>query len=264
MSRPTGSSSSVRVTFAGTGDAWGSGGRLQTCLLVDGRAATFLIDCGASSLPALKRIGRSPGEVDLIVISHLHGDHFAGIPFLLLEAQHASKRTRPLTITGPPGLRTRLKQALDVLFPGAAATDWRFPLEVLELEPEARVELGPVAVTAFSVVHPSGAPPLALRFEYDGFVIAYSGDTEWTDALVRAAQDADLFIAEGYTLEERVRYHLDVRTLTSHLDEIGPKRLILTHMSDDVLMRLDELAWEPAEDGMTLVLERSRHAPHLA
>jgi ribonuclease BN (tRNA processing enzyme) len=117
----------VRITFAGTGDAFGSGGRLQSCVVVDGQQTTFLIDCGASSLPALRRIGRSPNDADAIVISHLHGDHFAGIPFLLLDAQYAGKRVRPLTIAGPEGTTTRIEQALEVLFPGAAATPGAFP-----------------------------------------------------------------------------------------------------------------------------------------
>lgn len=245
----------LRVTFAGSGDAFGSGGRLHTCLLIDAPATTFLVDCGPSSLAALRRLGRSPAEIDVIVVSHLHGDHFAGIPFLLLEAEHASKRTRRLTIAGPPGSRSRIEQALDIFFPGAAATDWRFPLEVLELDPEVPAQLGPVTVTPFVVVHPSGAPPFALRLECDSFVIAYSGDTEWTESLVRAARGADLFIAEAYTFERHVRYHLDLRTLANHLDRIGAKRVILTHMSDDVLSRTNELDWEPADDGMEVVLD---------
>jgi ribonuclease BN (tRNA processing enzyme) len=245
----------LRVTFAGSGDAFGSGGRLHACLLVDARATTFLVDCGPSSLAALRKLGRSPGEVDLIVVSHLHGDHFAGIPFLLLDAQHVSKRTRRLTIAGPPGSRSRIEQALELFFPGAGATDWRFPLEVLELEPEVPAQLGPLTVTPYVVLHPSGAPPFALRVECDGFVIAYSGDTEWTESLGAAARGADLFIAEAYTFERPVRYHLDLRTLANHMDEIGAKRVILTHMSDDVLSRLNELDLEPADDGMEVVLD---------
>ena len=245
----------MRVTFAGSGDAFGSGGRLHPCLLVDAPATTFLIDCGPSSLAALRRLGRSPGEIDVVVVSHLHGDHFAGLPFLLLDAQHASKRTRRLTIAGPPGSRSRIEQVLDLFFPGAAASDWRFPLEMLELEPETRVQLGALTVTPFVVVHPSGAPPFALRVECDGFIIAYSGDTEWTESLGPAARGADLFIAEGYTIEPRVRYHLDLRTLSTHLDKIGAKRIILTHMGEDVLSRMNELEWESADDGMEVVLD---------
>jgi ribonuclease BN (tRNA processing enzyme) len=110
-------------------------------------------------------------------------------------------------------------------------------------------------VKPYVVVHPCRAPPFALRLECDGFVIAYSGDTEWTESLVQAARGADLFIAEAYTFERRVRDHLDLRTLANHLDEIGAKRIIVTHMSEDVLSRPNELDWEPADDGIEVVLD---------
>ena len=97
----------MQLRFVGCGDAFGSGGRLNTCFHVSGREANFLIDCGASALPALKRLEIDRNEIDLILITHFHGDHFAGLPFVLLDAQF-SRRTRPLTIAGPQGIETRL------------------------------------------------------------------------------------------------------------------------------------------------------------
>src|SRR5262244_2652310 len=108
--------SGVSVTFVGSGDAFGSGGRFQTCILVDFSGGRFLLDCGASSLIALKQLGISPASIDTILITHLHGDHFGGLPFFILDAQF-SKRETPLVIAGPPGLRDRLKAAMEVLFP---------------------------------------------------------------------------------------------------------------------------------------------------
>src|SRR5207302_8674683 len=98
----------VTVRFLGCGDAFGSGGRFQTCFLVRSDTARFLIDCGASSLIAMNRFGVDPAEIDLILLSHLHGDHYGGLPFFLLDAQILRRRTRPLVIAGPPGLRKRL------------------------------------------------------------------------------------------------------------------------------------------------------------
>ena len=93
----------IEIYFLGTGDAFGSGGRLQTCIHVKTQEFRFLIDCGASALIGMKRFGVDPSLVDLIFLSHLHGDHFAGIPFLILDGQF-SRRTRPLQIVGPPGV----------------------------------------------------------------------------------------------------------------------------------------------------------------
>jgi ribonuclease BN (tRNA processing enzyme) len=98
----------------GCGDAFGSGGRFNTCFKIDAKQAAILLDCGASSLVALKARHIDPNVIDAIMLSHLHGDHFGGLPFLLLDAQLLSRRTRPLVIAGPPGTRTRLDAALEV------------------------------------------------------------------------------------------------------------------------------------------------------
>ena len=110
----------MKVTFLGSGDAFGSGGRLQTCILVAASTGKFLIDCGASSMIAIRKFDVNPNEISQIVLTHLHGDHFCGLPFFLLDAQMISKRTEPLTIIGPLGTKARLLSAMDVMFPGSS------------------------------------------------------------------------------------------------------------------------------------------------
>ena len=109
----------VRVRFLGSGDAFGSGGRLQTCMLLESEGFRCVVDCGASSLIALKRAAIDPNEIDTILITHLHGDHFGGIPFLVLDGQF-SRRSRNLLVAGPPGLTERVTQAMEVFFPGSS------------------------------------------------------------------------------------------------------------------------------------------------
>jgi ribonuclease BN (tRNA processing enzyme) len=244
----------VQITFLGSGDAFGSGGRFQTCFLVESSAEPFLIDCGASSLIAMRRFRVAPNDVRLILLSHLHGDHFGGIPFFLLDAQLVSKRSRPLTIAGPAGTRSRLEQAAEALFPGSWQAERPFPLEIVELETERAERLEGLTVTPYPVDHPSGGPSLGLRIEIDGKVVAYSGDTEWTESLLPLARDADLLIAEAYYFEKQVRFHLDLRTLSTHVGELRARRVVLTHMSQDMLSRLGELEWEHAEDGKVIRL----------
>jgi len=239
----------VTVRFLGCGDAFGSGGRFQTCFLVRSGPTRFLIDCGASSLIAMNRFGIDPAEIDLILLTHLHVDHFGGLPFFLLDAQLLRHRARPLVIAGPPGTRTRVTDAMEIMFPGSSTIRWTFPLEMTELTPAQRRRLGAVAVTPYVVEHACGDPPFALRVECDGKVIAYSGDTVWTASLIPAARDADLFIAEAYTFEKKTKLHMDLTTLASHLGEIAAKRTILTHLGADMLDRSAGLAYECAEDG---------------
>ena len=244
----------MQLRFVGCGDALGSGGRFNTCFHVTGNSVNFLIDCGASSLPALKRLGIAREAIDLILITHFHGDHFAGLPFVLLDAQF-SRRTRPLTIAGPKGIETRLREVMEALFEHSSKTKPRFDLSVVALEPEQGRTFGEVKVTPYPVVHgESGGPFLAYRIEAEGRVIAYSADTEWTETLIPAAREADLFIAEAYYYDKIVKNHLSLTTLEAHLPEINARRLILTHMSDDMLGRLGSLSHATASDGMVVEL----------
>ncbi|MGY4157132.1 ribonuclease BN (tRNA processing enzyme) [Bradyrhizobium sp. USDA 4461] len=244
----------MQLRFVGCGDAFGSGGRFNTCFHVSGERANFLIDCGASSLPALKRLEIDRDAIDLILITHFHGDHFAGLPFFLLDAQF-SRRTRPLVIAGPEGIETKLPQVMEVMFEHSSRTRQRFDLSVVTLAPQEPRSFGEMTVTPFPVLHgESGGPFLAYRIEAEGRVISYSADTEWTDTLIPAAQNADLFIAEAYTHDKMVKNHLSLTTLDAHLPAINAKRVVLTHMSDDMLGRIDGLPYTAASDGMVVIL----------
>jgi ribonuclease BN (tRNA processing enzyme) len=241
----------------GSGDAFSSGGRFQTCIYVrsDGADAThLLIDCGASSLVAMKRFGVETSSIDTILLSHLHGDHFGGLPFFIMESQYVSRREKPLVVAGPPSLEARIYEAMEVLYPGSSETPWEFNLEFVELEDGTGTRIGPLKVTPYGVVHPSGAPSYALRVALEDRILAYSGDTEWTDALIGAASGTDLFICECNFWEKGVKNHLDYATLMEHRDELDCRRLVLTHMGGAMLRRVHSLDIEGAEDGKSYIL----------
>jgi ribonuclease BN (tRNA processing enzyme) len=226
---------------------------LQTCLLLRGPAGALLIDCGASSLIAMKQAGVDPSEIGWVLLTHLHGDHFGGLPFMVLDGQF-SRRTRPLIVAGPAGTRARVEAAMEVLFPGSTRVERRFALEFVELAQRVATAVGPATVTGFPVEHASGAPSYALRVEYGGKVIVYSGDTEWTESLVEATQGADLFVCEAYFFEKKIKFHLDYATLRAQRKRLECARIILTHMSRDMLGRLAESEMECASDGQIVTL----------
>ena len=157
----------MKLTVVGCGDAFGSGGRLQTCYHVEAAATRFLIDCGATTLIGFNSSASIPTAIETIFISHLHGDHFAGLVWWLVHAQHVAKRTAPLTVVGPAGIEARFEAAAEALFPGSTAIQRRYELRFLELTREQPLDVGAVRVTPFEVKHPSGAPPYALRFEVE-------------------------------------------------------------------------------------------------
>ncbi|HEY3918721.1 MAG TPA: MBL fold metallo-hydrolase [Stellaceae bacterium] len=244
----------MEIRFIGTGDAFGSGGRFNTCFLATGARCRFLIDCGASSLVALKQAAIDPGTIDAVVVSHLHGDHFGGLPFLLLDARLMAKRRRPLVLCGPPGLDERLAATQEALFPSSSQRPLGFALEHRALAAGTRCVTDGFAVTPYAAAHEAGAPCFSLRIECDERTIAYSGDTEWTEDLAAAASGADLFICECSSWERPLKGHLDYARLAPKLAALGAKRVILTHMNPDMLERRSALAHETASDGMVVIL----------
>ncbi|HUG06755.1 MAG TPA: MBL fold metallo-hydrolase, partial [Candidatus Limnocylindria bacterium] len=132
----------TRVRFIGSGDSFGSGGRFQTCILVDADGYRFLIDCGATSLVALKRSGVDPGSIDAVLLTHFHGDHSGGVPYLILDGQFG-KRERPLLIAGPPGVRERMTAVFEAALPTSSRTKQRFGVSYLELG-EKETQIGPL------------------------------------------------------------------------------------------------------------------------
>jgi ribonuclease BN (tRNA processing enzyme) len=247
----------MRVKIVGCGDAFGSGGRTNTCFWLETAKGLLTVDFGASALPALKAHKLDLIRIDGIVLSHLHGDHFGGLPFLLLDYQFLARRARPLLIAGPPGTRARLEAAMEVLFPKSSGTKWRFPWSVQEIAVGVASDvLGHTLLTA-EVIHQSGAPSTALRLSDGAKTFAYSGDTEWTDALLPIAAGADLFICECYAYAGKMTGHLSWEILKPKIPALGAKRLMVTHMNPTVLAKLDELRSTGvliAEDGLVLDL----------
>jgi ribonuclease BN (tRNA processing enzyme) len=245
----------MRVHFIGCGDAFGSGGRFNTCFHVTGDGANFLIDCGATSLVGLKRAKIERNPIDTILFTHFHHDHFGGVPFFIEDAQLIAKRERPLLLAGPPSLPARYATMMEAAFPGSSQMTLRFPLAFRELAIGTGNELGAIAVTPFPVRHDERAGPcLAHRIEIGGKVIAFSGDTEWTDTLIEAARGADLFICECYVREKPWKGHLSLKVLREKIDAIAPKRIVLSHMSEDMLENLGDVPFETAEDGKIIEL----------
>lgn len=243
----------MQLTFLGSGDAFSSGGRFQACLHLAGAAEPLLVDCGATTLVALKRAEIDPSSLGFVALSHLHGDHFAGLPWLILDGQF-SKRTRPLRIAGPPGVGERVNRTFEALYPGATSVERAFETAYGEFSERTPYELGPARITPFGVRHSSGAPSYALRIEYGGKVIAYSGDTEWTDTLIDVADGADLFVCECNFYDLKAPGHLNYVALAENRPRINCARLVITHMSEQMLGHSTEVDLEMAADGASVSL----------
>jgi ribonuclease BN (tRNA processing enzyme) len=245
----------MRLTVIGCGDAFGSGGRFNTCFMVEGSERTILLDCGASSSVALKARNVDLNSIDGIVLSHLHGDHFGALPFFMLESQFHLRRDKPLAVAGPPGTRERIDAAMEVFFPHSSKNVWRFPFVVGEIMPGVPDEVLGFAVRTAEVIHQSGAPSTAVRLTEGGKTLSYSGDTEWTDALIPIADGADLFIVECYDYDRDLPGHTSFATLQAKRASLLAKRIMVTHMNPTMLARQNEARAAGllvAEDGLVI------------
>ena len=230
----------MRLTIIGSGDAFGSGGRFNACFMVEAAGRRVLVDFGASSLVALRAMRIDPNDLDGVILSHLHGDHFGALPFFLIDAQLTSRRERPFTIAGPPGTRERLDAALEVFFPRSSQNTWGFGLDIVEIVPGESHRILGLDVETIEVIHPSGAPSTAVRVGDGERLLAYSGDTEWTEALVRVADGADLLVIECYEHSRPVPGHLCWTTLSKRLPDLRARRVMITHMNASMLERVED------------------------
>lgn len=245
----------MNITILGSGDAFGSGGRFNTCLHVEAGAERLLIDCGGSGMVALNKAGIARNGLSTLLFTHFHGDHFGGLPAFLLDALFVSRRSEPLTVAGPAGIERRTMQALETDFPGASGNAWRFPIHFVEITPEQPARLSGVAVTAFPMRHDERAGPCqGYRLAHDGKVFAFSGDTAWTESLIPLAAGADALLVECYAHGIKLANHMDYLTLAAHRAQLETPRVILTHMGIDMLAHREPLPEERAHDGMVITL----------
>ena len=238
----------MKLHILGCGDAFGSGGRNHSGYLVEADQRLFLLDCGPTTLPAMKRAGFDPLGLDAIFLSHLHGDHFGGIPFFFVDYLYQRSRSQPLHIAGPAGTEEKVSDLFRLMY---GARDLP-PVEFHLLEPEKPALVAGIEVFPFRVPHQMSEVSLALKAGYGGKQILFSGDSAWTERFINEARGVDLFLCECSFYDQGAGNHIRYLTLRENLPRLECKRLILTHLGEEMLARRSELAVVCAEDGMVI------------
>jgi ribonuclease BN (tRNA processing enzyme) len=249
---PVGGFALTRLTFVGTSDAFGAGGRRQAALFLDTPAGGLLLDCAPTTGSGLAALGIPRDAIDAVAISHFHADHFAGIPQLVLAAVYEDARRRPLVIAGPPDVEARVRRAAEAMGHPLVKHERAFPLRFVELHPGAPVDLGPARVSAFPTQHDPESLPHGLTVEGGGRRIVYSGDTGWFDGLPGHARGADLFVCECTFYDHPFDQHLSYRTIVERAPRFACERLVLTHLGSSMTGRRGQLEIETADDGLSL------------
>jgi ribonuclease BN (tRNA processing enzyme) len=242
----------MRLHVLGCGDAFGSGGRQQSAYLVETNDCLFLLDCGPTALLAMKRAGFDPQRLDAIILSHLHGDHFGGLPFFFIDDLYRKPRHKPLIIAGPPGTEDRTLRLTEIMYGGARGPE-QTSLHVFQvLRPDQAQRVGPLEVFPFRVPHQTHDISLGLKVGYKGKQILFSGDSAWTELFIEHARGVDLFLCECSFYREQTGMHINYQTLQANLPRLECGRVVLTHLGEEMLAHKDELTVTSANDGMVI------------
>jgi ribonuclease BN (tRNA processing enzyme) len=224
----------MKVNILGCGDASASGGRMQTAFYVELPELNFMIDCGATALTGIKKLKIDHTKLDVVFISHLHGDHFGGIPYLLIDL-NITERKDPLYIYGPKDTADKIKEVAELLYKGHGIDKNKFKVIIREYDTGDTIKFKGMKITSYSVKHSDAVHPHALRFEVNNKIICFSGDTQWVYELIPASDNSDLFICECSFYDTEFEGHMNYREIEKHLHEIKSKKIVLTHMSPEML-----------------------------
>ena len=216
------------LTFLGTGNAFAPT-RYWSSFLANDR---WLFDAPPTLLAHLKRLDKDARKIDTVFISHFHGDHYFGLPFLLLEFAELLPRNENLTIVGPPGIAKRLESLTNLAFRNVfRKRDRGYQLDFIEARDGKHALVGEIGFTSREVEHVNDLECYAYRVETPAGIIAYSGDTVMCDALVPIATGADVFVVECSCWGDQCGPHLNPRDIMT-LREQSPTstKFVLTHI----------------------------------
>jgi ribonuclease BN (tRNA processing enzyme) len=256
----------LRITVLGKSPSWQDAGGACSGYLIQAGQTSVLLDCGNGVFGKLReRIDYV--ELDAVIVSHLHADHWLDLVPYSYALIYAPKQ-QPVPVHTWPGTDSPARPRL-IAPPGARETFRRVTgawgnedliesaFEIDEYEPNATVEVGEIRASFHPVPH--FIDTFAVNLTADGAgKLAYSADTRPGDELVEIARDADLLLVEA-TLPrpERtgVRGHLTPEEAGEHARRAGAKRVVITHISDELG---DEWAREEAERGYGAPVEVAR------
>jgi ribonuclease BN (tRNA processing enzyme) len=244
----------TRVICLGSGDAFSAEGRFQSAYIVESPEGTLLLDCGATILTSTKSLKRSLAPVDMIFISHLHGDHIGGLPYLFLQYLYIEPRSRPLIIAGPPEVESRVRKLFEAMYPDTAAEPFPFELQFIEAQPGCQVITKDIRVEPFVVSHSPHPVSYGCLITAGDKKIVYSGDSGWMESFITHTQDADLFLCECTYFDSRSETHIDYPRIVENLHRFGAKKIVLTHLGQEVLAHREEVSVEMVYDGMIIDL----------
>ncbi len=221
----------MELAFLGSGNAFASGGRYWSSFLANGR---FLFDAPPTLLPHLKRLGTPLTNIEVIFISHFHGDHFMGLPFLFLEYVYLTERRDDLFIVGPPGVEERTEEFARLCYP-EVTRESGYRRRYVEAKPGGEQYVNEVSFQAFTMNHVREKMEcFGYRVHLGEKTVAYTGDTMLCDEIIELAEGADVLVMDSTYTRGEGPEHMGMEDVRTVRKRVAPETtLVLTHLNGE-------------------------------
>jgi ribonuclease BN (tRNA processing enzyme) len=221
----------LELSFIGSGNAFAAGGRYWSSFLANGR---YLFDAAPTLLPHLKRVGTPLTDIEVIFISHFHGDHFMGLPYLLLEYTYLTERHDDLWIVGPPGVEEKIESFSNQCYP-EITREAGYRRRYVEAHPGADQFVNEIAFRAYPMNHVTDKLKcFGYRVHIGGVSLAYTGDTMFCEEIFDLAEGARVLVADCTYADGAGPEHMgldDLRVIRERLPT--ETTIVLTHLNGE-------------------------------
>ncbi|MHA2251999.1 MAG: MBL fold metallo-hydrolase [Candidatus Kariarchaeaceae archaeon] len=242
----------VKLYFLGTGNAFGHEGRLHSCYLIEG-SKTILLDAGFSTFPALRGQNLDIRKIDVILISHLHPDHYMFLPQLALEDYYIIKREGKIPVYGPIGTKEKILDVTKVLYNEEVLDHINRIFQFFEFGENERFSIPGGVVETLPAQHSPEARMQIITI--DDKTIGYTGDTAFVLSSFMRLLEADVVITEANSYSHQIPDHTSLIELQS-LHIATNKRIYLSHVGNSVIEAVEKIKppFYLSEDGLVITI----------
>ena len=219
----------LELSFLGSANAFTPGGRYWSSFVANGR---YVFEAPPTLLPHFKHLSLPLADIRVVFVTHFHGDHFLGLPFLFLEYTYLTPRKEDLFIVGPPGIEAKSEALTEMAFPGLSDAETTYRRVYREVQPGSEHSLAGVRFQALPMRHAGQKLAcLGYKLSLDGKTLAYTGDTEMCDEIFLLAEGADVLVLDCSYSDSEGPEHLSLPEVLEVRKRISPRTtIILTHL----------------------------------